>query len=115
MSSSHTKEAHEQRKKSREKGEAELMFFGVIVIICGIISGTLFILNWVKDSKNAKVEAHQYARMYRMTPTPFSSRPDPAAYLATCNKQPWQVLQTTVPCEVMPESYGEIYLAPIPD
>jgi hypothetical protein len=101
--------------KSAERGEAEMMFFGVILIICGIISGSLVILNWVKDTKNAKVESMHTARLARMTPTPFSSRPDPGAYLVSCNKEPWQVLQTTVGCEVLPESYHEIFLAPEPE
>jgi hypothetical protein len=91
------------------------MFFGIVLIICGIVSGSLLILNWVKDSKNQKVLDQRLAVLARLTPTPFSTRPDPGAYLVSCNKQAWQVLQTTVPCAVMPESYGELYLAPIPD
>ena len=99
-------------RSKHERGEAELMFFGIVVIICGIISGGLVILNWVKDTKNAKVDNGRAARLARLIPTPFAGRPDPGAYVVSCNKEPWQLLQTTVACSVLPESYGEIYLLP---
>ena len=107
--------ASTKRVGRNERGEAELMFFGIVLVICGIISGTLVILNWVKNSKNAKVESAQMARLARLAPTPFSVRPDPGAYIVRCAKQPWNLLQTQVGCEVLPESYGEIYLAPAPE
>ena len=100
------------KRNSRERGEAELMFFGVVLVICGIVSGGLLILNWVKDTKNAKVDDARSAHLARLVPTPFSTRPDPGAYWAKCDKAPWALTQTTIGCEVLPESYGEIYLLP---
>ena len=100
------------RSKRSQEGEAEMMFFGIVLIICGIISGSLLLLNWIKDTKNDRVQRSREAHFAKGTPTPFSPRPDPAAYLAHCEKPSWAVLQTDFNCEVMPESYGEIYLIP---
>ncbi len=100
------------RDKRSQKGEAEMMLFGIVVILCGILSGSLWVLNWVKDSKNAKVQEHMNARFKRGTPAPVTISKDPAAYYANCRKSPVSLISTTIKCQVMDESYGELYLTP---
>jgi hypothetical protein len=100
------------REKGSQKGEAEMMLFGIVLLICALVSGSLAILNWVKDSKNAKVENAMFASRARFTPAPVLAWKDPAAYYAHCKKSPAALLGTTVKCKVMDESYGELYLYP---
>jgi hypothetical protein len=100
------------REKRSQKGEAEMMLFGIIVVLCAIVSGSLMILNWVKDSKNSKVQERLDARFKKGTPAPVVISKDPAAYYAHCQKSTWALLSTTIKCEVMEESYGELYLTP---
>jgi hypothetical protein len=89
-----------------------MMLFGIVVLLCCIVSGSLMILNWVKDTKNAKVQEHLNARFKRGTPAPVLAFKDPAAYYAHCQKSPSAILSSTVKCEVMDESYGELYVMP---
>jgi len=110
MNSPHT--YRPKRHKRGEKGEAEMMFFGIVLIICGIISGSLLILNWVKDTKNDRVDRQRDSHLAKGTPTPFSARPDPAAYWAHCQKPALALFQTSYKCEVLPESYGELDFLP---
>lgn len=98
------------RSKRSQKGEAELMIFGIVVIICALISGSLWVLNWVKDSKNAKVENRRYEMISKQKQGPFVARADPAQYVVQCNGSVWKLLQTNYRCEVLPESYGELYI-----
>jgi hypothetical protein len=100
------------RDKHSQKGEAEMMLFGIVVILCAVVSGSLMILNWVKDSKNAKVQEHLNARFKRGTPAPVLVAKDPAAYYAHCQKSPAALLSSTIKCDVMDESYGELYVMP---
>ena len=100
------------RSKRSERGEAEILFFGVVFLIFSALSGGLYILHWFKSTKDARVRAIHDARVARLKPTPFSVHPDPGEYLAHCQKEPWSLLQTTIACDVMPESYGELYLMP---
>lgn len=108
--------ANPMKKTSRhnrsERGEAEILFFGVVLIVFSLISGSLYILHWVRTTKNARVQAAQDTHIAKLKPTPFSVRKDPGEYLAHCQKDPWALLQTHIPCDVMPESYGELYLMP---
>lgn len=101
-----------KRDKRSQKGEAEMMLFGIIVMLCALVSGSLMILNWVKDTKDAKVENAKYGIRARFTPAPVLTWKDPAAYYAHCKKSPAAILGKTVKCEVLDESYGELYLYP---
>ncbi len=100
------------RDKRSQKGEAEMMLFGIVVVLCAIVSGSLMILNWVKDTKNAKVQEQLNARFKRGTPAPVLNTKDPAAYYAHCQKSPVSLLNSRVNCQVMDESYGELYVMP---
>ena len=42
----------------------------------------------------------------------YSGRRDPAEYLASCEKPLWAVLKTDYSCQILPESYGELFLKP---
>jgi hypothetical protein len=100
------------RDKRSQRGEAEMLLFGIVVLLCAIVSGSLMVLNWVKDSKNAKVQEHLSARFKRGTPAPVLVVRDPAAYYAHCQKSAASLMNATVKCEVMDESYGELYVMP---
>jgi hypothetical protein len=100
------------RSKRSQRGEAELLFFGIIVIVAALISGTVWVLQWVKQNKHAEREARRMAALAERYKGPFKPRRDPAEYLAHCQKSGWFVLQTKYPCEVLPESYGELFLMP---
>ena len=95
-----------------ERGEAELMFFGAALIVCGLISGSLMLLGWVRDTKDTKVKNREIARLMGSTPAPVTVQKDPAEYFVQCQKSPWAVFENKVKCEVMKESYGELYLIP---
>ena len=100
------------RSKRSQKGEAEVLLFGIVVLIAALISGTFWVLQWVKNNKYNEREARRKAALSERTKGPFKPRRDPAEYLVHCDKSGWLVMQTKYPCEVMPESYGEIFLMP---
>jgi len=100
------------QRPASQRGEAELMFFGIVVVICALISGSLMLLNWVKDTKDAKVRNRALAAMSRGTPAPVNTTKDPGEYYVECRKSPWALIDTKVKCQVMDESYGELYLIP---
>lgn len=107
--------SHSRGKKSTrrgERGEAEMMLFGVVVILCAIVSGTIILLNWIKDSKDAKIAQRIEKAMARGTPQPVPITKDPAEYFAHCQKSPAELLNNSVKCTVMDESYGELLLLP---
>lgn len=98
------------RSKRSQRGEAEVLTFGIVVIIAGLISGTLWILQWVKQNKYSEREARKKAMLAERHKGPFKPRRDPAEYLTLCKKPLWQVLRTDYQCDILPESYGEIFL-----
>jgi hypothetical protein len=100
------------RNKRSQKGEAELMVFGIVVIIAGLLSGSLYILHWVKNNKYSERKARQLAMMEERKGGKYSGRRDPAEYLALCEKPAWALLQTKYECSVLPQSYSEIFLMP---
>lgn len=100
------------RSKRSQKGEAEVLVFGIVVLIAGLISGTFWILQWVKENKYNEREARRKMALAELTKGPFKPRRDPAEYLVHCEKSGWMIMQTKYPCSVMPESYGEIFLMP---
>ncbi len=95
-----------------QRGEAELMFFGIVVVICALISGSLMLLNWVRDTKDAKVMNRALAHLNRGTPAPVNTTKDPGEYFVECRKPAWALTDSKVKCQVMNESYGELYLMP---
>jgi hypothetical protein len=100
------------RSKHSQKGEAELLTFGIVVLIAALISGTFWILGWIKQNKYIEREARRKAALAEKYKGPFKPRRDPAEYLAHCQKSGWLILKTDYPCEVKPESYGELFLMP---
>lgn len=98
------------RSKRSQRGEAEVLTFGIVVIIAGLISGTLWILQWVKQNKYSEREARKKAMLAQRYKGPFKPRRDPAEYLTLCKKPLWQILRTDYKCDILPESYGEIFL-----
>jgi hypothetical protein len=100
------------RSKRSQKGEAELLFFGIIVIVAALISGTVWVIQWAKQNKYAEREARRKAILAERYKGPFKPRRDPAEYLAHCQKSGWLVFKTSYQCEVLPESYGELFLMP---
>jgi hypothetical protein len=104
--------AQSLRNKRSQKGEAEVLVFGIVVLIAALISGTFWVLQWVKENKYAEREERRKMALAALTKGPFKPRRDPAEYVVHCDKSGWMVMQTKYPCEVMPESYGEIFLMP---
>jgi hypothetical protein len=100
------------RSKHAERGEAELMTFAIVVFIAALVSGTLYVLHWVKTNKHSEREARRLAKLAEMRESQYSGRRDPAEYLARCEKPAWAFLGTTFKCEILPESYAEIFLHP---
>lgn len=100
------------RNKRTQKGEAEVLVFGIVVLIAGLISGTFWVLQWVKENKYAEREERRKMALAERTKGPFKPRRDPAEYIVHCEKPGWLVMQTKYPCTVTPESYGEIFLMP---
>jgi hypothetical protein len=98
------------RSKRSEKGEAELMTFGLLVLAAALLSGTLYVLHWVKNNKYSEREARYRAMLEEKRAHEYSGRRDPAEYLAFCEKPVWSIFQTTYSCKVLPESYGELFL-----
>ncbi len=104
--------APKYRNKRSQKGEAELMVFGIAVVVAGLLSGSLYILHWVKNNKYAERRARQIAMLEARKGGKYSGRRDPAEYLAHCEKPAWALLQTKYECSVLPQSYSEIFLMP---
>ena len=100
------------RNKRSQRGEAEILAFGIVVIAAGLISGTLYVLHWVKNNKYSERRARQLAMIEARKGGQYSGRRDPAEYLAHCDKPAWALLQTKYECRVKPESYGELFLMP---
>lgn len=100
------------RCKRTQKGEAELLVFGIVLVIAGLISGTIFVIEWVKRNKYSEREARQKLELAEKAKRHVKPRRDPAEYMALCQKPAWTLLQTKYPCEVLPESYGELFLMP---
>ena len=95
------------KKKQNQKGEAEVLFFVTVLVIVGIISAALWILGWVKDTKNARVDASRIAAASRRTPAPFAPRLDPGEYYVSCKKSAATLVSRNVDCEILDESYRE--------
>ena len=110
VNSSHSAQSH--RNNRSQKGEAEVLVFGIVVLIAALISGTFWVLQWVKENKYNEREERRKIALAQRAKGPFKPRRDPAEYLVHCNKSGWMVMQTKYSCEVMPESYGEIFLMP---
>jgi hypothetical protein len=104
--------APKYRNKRSQKGEAELLVFGIAVVVAGLLSGSLYVLHWVKNNKYAERQARKLAMLEAQRGGKYSGRRDPAEYLALCDKPAWALLQTKYECSVLPESYGEIFLMP---
>lgn len=100
------------RSKRTERGEAELLVFGIVLVVAGLISGTIFVIEWVKKNKYSEREAQQKLELAEKAKRHVKPRRDPAEYIALCKKPGWTLLQTKYPCEVLPESYGELFLMP---
>jgi hypothetical protein len=101
-----------RENRGSEKGEAEIMFFATVLVICGLISGALWLFGWVRQTKDSKVERHAIARMKRSEPAPFVPKLDPGEYYAKCGKTLWSALTTEVSCDILPESYREFEAMP---
>jgi hypothetical protein len=100
------------RCKRSQKGEAELMTFGIAVLVATLLSGSLYVLHWVKNNKHSEREARYRAMLEEKLASQYSGRRDPAEYLASCEKPFWAVLKTDYSCQILPESYGELFLKP---
>ena len=104
--------APQYRDKRSQKGEAELMVFGLVVLAAALFSGTLYVLHWVKDNKYAERRARYLAMLEAKKSDKYSGRRDPAEYLVHCDKPAWALLKTKYNCSVMPQSYSELFLMP---
>ena len=100
------------RSKRGQRGEAEMMAFGIIVVLAVLFSGTVWVLTGVKNNKYSERQARKRAAMLEKLESQFSGRRDPAEYLVFCDKPAWSLLQTKYNCEILPESYGELFLMP---
>jgi hypothetical protein len=100
------------RSKSAQRGEAELMMFGLVVVATILFSGTVWLLTWIKNNKYSEREARKLAAILEKKQSEYSGRRDPAEYLVFCDKPAWALTQTKYACRVLPESYGELFLMP---
>jgi hypothetical protein len=100
------------RSKATEKGEAEILLFATVLVICCLISGSLWLFGWVKDSKDGKVDRRLAAQIARQTPAPFVPLLDPGEYYASCTKPVWAALSSDAPCAILPESFRELEITP---
>ncbi len=100
------------RSKTGQKGEAEVLLFVTVLVICGIISGSLWLFGWVKDTKDAKVDRRLAAYVARQTPAPFVPPLDPGEYYVSCKKPLWAALSSDAPCDILPESFRELEITP---
>jgi hypothetical protein len=107
-----TARSQQYRSKRGQRGEAEMMAFGIIVVLAVLFSGTVWILTWVKQNKYSERQARKWAAIQEKLASQFSGRRDPAEYLVFCDKPAWSLLQTKYNCEILPESYGELFLMP---
>ena len=89
-----------------------MLVFGIVVFLAILVSGTFWLLGWIKQNKYVEREARRKIALAEKYKGPFKPRRGPAEYLAHCQKSGWLILQTNYPCEVMPESYGELFLMP---
>ncbi len=101
-----------QKKHRTERGEAEMLFFITVVVIAAVISGAMWTFGWVRETKDARVERIDRARIDRNKPAPFVVRTDPGEYYITCQKPLWSLLSKELPCEILEESYRELELRP---
>lgn len=93
-------------QKNSQRGEAEMGFFIVIVVVCAVVSGSLMILEWVKDTKNAKVMARKYGKPG--TEIAADSHHYPGEYVAYCKKPILTAFTgTRMPCKIEDWSYPE--------
>ena len=90
------------RKKRSERGEAEMGFFMVVLVIAGIISAALAILHWVKQTKDDRVE-----RRWKITRVDSKVKRQPGMYVAVCDRPLWKILSGTMQCSIDPDSYVE--------
>jgi len=86
------------------------MTFGIAVLLATLLSGSLYVLHWVRNNKYSEREARYRAMLEERQASQFSGRRDPAEYLATCEKPLWDVFETRYSCKILPESYGELFL-----
>lgn len=103
-----------RRRKDRgsEKGEAEVLLFVTVIVVAGLISGSLWLLGWVRDSKDSKVDRRAVAQAKRNEPAPFVPKLNPGEYYTKCEKPLWSALSTEVPCKILPVSYRELEVIP---
>lgn len=100
------------RSKSSQRGEAELLVFGLVIFIAALFSGTVYIIQWVKHNKYAERQARRLEELAQRAETKAAPRRDPAEYVVACSKPIWAITAKSVPCEILPESYGELFLKP---
>ena len=100
------------RSKRGQEGEAEVLLFVTVLVICGLVSGALWLFGWVKETKDGKVDRRLAAQSARQTPAPFVPRLDPGEYYASCAKPLWRVLWSDASCQIEPESYRELEIIP---
>jgi hypothetical protein len=100
------------RSKRGQRGEAEMMTFGIAVLVAVLFSGTVWVLSWVKHNKQSERESRKLAAILEKKQSQFSGRRDPAEYVVFCDKHAWSLFQTKYKCEILPESYSELFLMP---
>lgn len=91
-------------RNRKEKGEAEVRFFIIVLILCGLLSGGLWILEFVKDSKNAKVQARREA-LFKKVEEP-NKYPN-GMYLVQCKRGIVDIMTNTFNCSVDERSFIE--------
>jgi hypothetical protein len=107
-----TNRSSSYRCKRSQSGAAEMAVFVIVVLVAGLISGTFFVLQWVKQNKYSERQARKEAYILELRKSQFLNRRDPAEYLVLCDKPAWALLQTKYDCEVLPESYVELWMYP---
>jgi hypothetical protein len=100
------------RSKASQKGEAEVLLFATVLVICCLISGALWLFGWVRDSKDGKVDRRLAAQIAQRSQAPFVPPLDPGEYYVSCAKPLWAALSSEAQCTILPESYRELEITP---
>jgi len=100
------------RSKAGQRGEAEVLLFITVLVVCCLISGALWVFGWVKESKDSKVDRRLAAYVARQTPAPFVPPLDPGEFYVSCQKPLWAALSSDAPCGILPESFREREITP---
>lgn len=102
------------QSKQGQKGEAEILLFITVIVACCVLSAAMWLLGWVRETKNAKVDRRALAAIAANAKdkAPFVPKIDPGEYYVTCGKSLTSLVNQSMSCEILSESYRELEVIP---